>query len=60
MKSLLKLAKDHNQTLVHDLIDHEYNLNLGIGLYLLDVSSAYFSRKRGKGGNTIDASFIDT
>ena len=60
MKSLIKIAKYYNQTLVVDLSDQDYNLNPGVGSYLLDVSSTYFDRQRGEGKNTIDARFVDT
>lgn len=60
MKSLITIAKYYNQTLVLDLTDQDYNLNLGVGSYLMDVSSAYLERQKGKGENTIDARFIDT
>lgn len=60
MKSLIKIAKYYNQSLVLDLTDHEFNLNLGIGSYLVDVSSAFFDRQKGNGENMIDARFIDT
>lgn len=60
MKSLITVAKYYNQTLVLDLTDQDYNVNLGVGSYLLDVSSTYFDRQKGEGENTIDARFIDT
>lgn len=60
MKSLITIAKYYNHTLVLDLTDQDYNLNLGVGSYLLDVSSRYFDRQKGDGENAIDARFIDT
>lgn len=60
MGSLLKLARNYNQTLVVDLTDHGSSLNHGTGSYLVDVGPSYFSREKGNGKNTIDARFIDT
>lgn len=60
MESLIKIAKYYNQSLVLDLTDQEFNLNLGVGSYLVDVSPALFDRQKGSGENTIDARFIDT
>ncbi|KAG7801864.1 hypothetical protein KL944_002932 [Ogataea haglerorum] len=50
--SLLRLARDYNQTLVVD-VD-------GTGSYLLDVSPYFCDRSRGNGNNAIDARLIDT
>lgn len=52
-KSLTKLARNYNQTLVVDLNDH------GTGQYLVDVSSNFFNREKQNGNNAIDARFID-
>lgn len=60
MDSLVKLAREYNQTLVVDTsLDHNSNEELGIGAYLIDVNPTYLLRERGNGQNTIDARFVD-
>ncbi|KAK6198063.1 LicD family-domain-containing protein [Scheffersomyces amazonensis] len=59
-ESLYLLARNFNQSLVIDLTDNFDDINIGMGAYLVDVSSNFFSRDKGNGYNSIDARFIDT
>ncbi|KAG2734216.1 hypothetical protein G9P44_002222 [Scheffersomyces stipitis] len=60
MESMIKLARNYNNTLVVDLSDIDNDPSLGIGKYLVDINPNFFSRDKGDGQNTIDARFIDT
>lgn len=58
MSTLVRLARDFNQTLVIDTSSTD--LDQGIRSYFIDVAPSFFSRKMGNGMNAIDARFIDT
>ncbi|CUM65346.1 uncharacterized protein PRCAT00002981001 [Priceomyces carsonii] len=55
-KSLLLLARNYNQTVV---CDFQKGFSYGVGSYLIDVGSSFFSRSKDNGANLVDARFID-
>ncbi|WEJ96068.1 hypothetical protein PSN45_003603 [Yamadazyma tenuis] len=56
MKSLIKLARNYNQSFVVDLDEEDPS---GVAAFFIDVSTHIFERSKQNGENVIDARFID-